>query len=326
MGLLLGLLLDVLLGLGLRLGQVEIVVEVVVLLRGLGGGSLDRSEILVVVILVVEILVAVILSVVRGLGTSGGSFPSRVPAPSSPSCSASSGPRIAAEASSSGEAAAAARLLPFAPERCASANKAVSVPERASTWWAESTVPSTSFGSSSERTRSRPSSSENSRRHAVDGCFAPSFNSASAMSSARRRGEPGANATVASSPSCRKRSRTSFSARLISAELGMDAAAGATAGDSAMEALGFEMELSRTLVRFAREKPALAPVRLTEGRWRVGDHPLRFAQDTAQPGGFEGAAGWPGSWGYLAVLSEMDEQATSHFPIPATATRAGRGA
>jgi hypothetical protein len=32
-----------------------------------------------------------------------------------------------------------------------------------------------------------------------------------------------------------------------------------------MEALGFEMERSRTLVHFAHEKPALAPVRLTEG-------------------------------------------------------------
>ncbi len=60
LGLLLGLLLDVLLWLGLRLGQVELVVEVVVLLRGLGGGALDRSEVLVVVILVVQVLVAVI--------------------------------------------------------------------------------------------------------------------------------------------------------------------------------------------------------------------------------------------------------------------------
>ncbi len=57
------------------------------------------------------------------------------------------------------------------PDRCASASSAVSVPERASTWWAESIVPSASFGSSSESTRSRPSSSENSRRHAVEGAF-----------------------------------------------------------------------------------------------------------------------------------------------------------
>ena len=46
------------------------------------------------------------------------------------------------------------------------------MPDRASTWWAESTVPSTSFGSSSESTRSRPSSSENSRRQAVEGILA----------------------------------------------------------------------------------------------------------------------------------------------------------
>jgi hypothetical protein len=55
-----------------------------------------------------------------------------------------------------------------------------------------------------------------------------------------------------------------------------------------MEALGFEMERSQTLVRFAREKPALAPVRLTEGQVSPGLPSLRFAQDTAQAGGFEG--------------------------------------
>jgi hypothetical protein len=55
-----------------------------------------------------------------------------------------------------------------------------------------------------------------------------------------------------------------------------------------MEALGFEMERSRTLVRFAHEKPALAPVRLTEGQASLGLPSLRFAQDTAQGGGFEG--------------------------------------
>ena len=80
-------------------------------------------------------------------------------------------PRIAAEASSSGEAAAAARPLPLPLplERSASASSAVRVPESASTWWAESTVPSRSRGSWSESTLSRPNSSENSRRHAVEG-------------------------------------------------------------------------------------------------------------------------------------------------------------
>ena len=101
------------------------------------------------------------------------------------------GPRMSAEASSSGEAEAATR--PFGALRCDSASSAVSVPDSASTWCAESTVPSASFGSSSESRRSSPSSSENSRRHAVDGCFAfgSSASSASATSSARRRGVPG---------------------------------------------------------------------------------------------------------------------------------------
>ena len=151
---------------------------------------------------------------------------------------------MSAEASSSGEADAAARPLPFGAARCASASSAVSVPDRASTWWAESTVPSASFGSSSESSRSRPSSSENSRRQAVEGCLA--FGSASSSrerlierAPARRAG---ASATAGSSPSCRKRSRTSFSAREISAELGMVAAARATEVDSAMEALDFETE------------------------------------------------------------------------------------
>ena len=43
-----------------------------------------------------------------------------------------------------------------------------------------------------------------------------------------------------SSPSCRKRSRTNFSARAISAELGVGAAARATEVDSAIRALDFE--------------------------------------------------------------------------------------
>src|SRR6185437_13446728 len=60
------------------------------------------------------------------------------------------------------------------------------------------------------------------------------------------------------------RSRTSFSAREISAELGMDAAARATSVDSAIRGWGFEMEPPRKGLRGTR-KPALAPVRLGEG-------------------------------------------------------------
>ncbi len=41
------------------------------------------------------------------------------------------------------------------------------MPDRASTWWADSTVPSASFGSSSDSSRSNPSSSEYSLRHSV---------------------------------------------------------------------------------------------------------------------------------------------------------------
>ena len=47
--------------------------------------------------------------------------------------------------------------LPFPlPLRCASASSAVSVPESASTWWADSTVPSTSVGSSSDEQALEP--------------------------------------------------------------------------------------------------------------------------------------------------------------------------
>ena len=85
--------------------------------------------------------------------------------------------------------------------RCASASSAVRVPDRASTWWADRTVPSARCGSSSDSSRSSPSSSENSRRHSIDGCLWPASTSASAASSARRRAEPGARASSNVSPS-----------------------------------------------------------------------------------------------------------------------------
>ncbi len=87
------------------------------------------------------------------------------------------------------------------PLRWASASSAVSVPDSASTWWAESTVPSTRCGSSSESRRSSPSSSENCRRHSIDGCFCPPSTSLSAASSARRRADPGDSASSRVSPS-----------------------------------------------------------------------------------------------------------------------------
>ena len=51
--------------------------------------------------------------------------------------------------------------LPFPGRPISSSDSsAISVPERASTWWAESVVPSTRCGSSSESSRSRPRISE----------------------------------------------------------------------------------------------------------------------------------------------------------------------
>ena len=109
----------------------------------------------------------------------------------------------------------ARRRWPFPlPLRCASARSAVSVPDSASTWWAESSVPSTRCGSSSESRRSRPSSSEQlAPPLAAMALSTPLSSSASAASSARRRGVPGASALVASSPSSTKGSRVNVFAR-----------------------------------------------------------------------------------------------------------------
>ena len=88
--------------------------------------------------------------------------------------------------------------------RCASASSATSVPESASTWCEESIVPSASLGSSSESSRSRPSSSENWRRHAVDGmlhAFVELGERLVERATARRARAPARRA--ASSPSCR---------------------------------------------------------------------------------------------------------------------------
>ena len=73
------------------------------------------------------------------------------------------------------------------------------------------------------------------------------------LDSARLRADPGASATAASSPSCTKRSRTNFSARVISAELGTGAATGAADMDSAIEALDFETEPAQKLYRRGSE-------------------------------------------------------------------------
>ena len=71
-----------------------------------------------------------------------GPRPPRAPRAAPLAPAGSSGPRIAADASSSGEADPLARPLPPEIFRCSSASSAVSVPDRASTWWAERAVPS----------------------------------------------------------------------------------------------------------------------------------------------------------------------------------------
>ena len=112
--------------------------------------------------------------------------------------------------------------LPF--WRSASAISAVSVPDRASTWWADSTAPSASLGSSSASSRSRPSISENSRRHSIVGSSRPASISASAASNARRRAVPGRSA----SGSCANGSRVHSSTRSSSSREGTGAAFSAT--------------------------------------------------------------------------------------------------
>ena len=89
----------------------------------------------------------------------------------SSSSSSSSSPRDRRPASSTGlGGATGAAASPFFSR---SASSAVSVPESASTWCADSTVPSTSCGSSCESRRSSPSSSDHWRRQCGDGTFAP---------------------------------------------------------------------------------------------------------------------------------------------------------
>ena len=148
---------------------------------------------------------------------------------SSSSSSSSPGMPTGARTATAGSATGATA----SPVLSRSASSAVSVPESASTWWAERTVPSTSLGSSSDRIRSRPSSSDHCRRQWGDGTLAPASSSTSAASSARRRGVPGASALVASSPSGKNGSRANAEARSISSIEG-NVAASATGVVSAM--------------------------------------------------------------------------------------------
>src|SRR3954454_11319330 len=102
--------------------------------------------------------------------SSAGAWASTSASSSSSSSSSSSTARISTSSSSSSTSGSsstartgaapdgAAAPLPFA-RACALASSATSVPESASTWWGFSSVPSASFGSSSDSTRSSPSSS-----------------------------------------------------------------------------------------------------------------------------------------------------------------------
>src|SRR4051794_37459599 len=105
--------------------------------------------------------------------------------------------------------------LPLRPIK-SSDSSAISVPDSASTWWADNVVPSARCGSSSASSRSSPSMSENSRRHSTDGSDRPASISRRAASSADRRAELSASAVAASSPSSTKDSRANFSARFRS--------------------------------------------------------------------------------------------------------------
>ena len=113
---------------------------------------------------------------------------------------------------------------PSAPPICCWPISSARVPERASTWCGFSSAPSRSFGGSSARKRSSPSSSEKSRRHWIEGFSAPSSSSFSAASRARRRAVPGASAS-GPSPSSRKGSRANAAARSMSALEGTAASA-----------------------------------------------------------------------------------------------------
>ena len=120
------------------------------------------------------------------------------------------------------------RALPL-PLRCASASSAVSVPDSASTWWGLSSVPSASCGSSSASTRSSPSSSDVApppldRRVPSR----PASISASAASSARRRGRAGRERLVAR-PRRRRTKGSRVNARRARWSLGREGTRPATA-------------------------------------------------------------------------------------------------
>ena len=129
-----------------------------------------------------------------------------------------------------------ARPLPL-PLRCDSASSAVSVPESASTWWAESTVPSTSAGSSWESRRSRPEQQRPAAAPVRRGHLGALVELGQRRSRARRGAGCRARArSRRSSPSSRKGSRANEAARSRSSEDGRDATARVAVSGSAMKA------------------------------------------------------------------------------------------
>ena len=136
--------------------------------------------------------------------------------PSSSSPSISTSPR--GQLLGVGRRSAVPPLPLRAAAACDSAVRAISVPDSASTWCAESSGAVHQLAARPRQSRrSRPSISENSRRHSTDGSSWPASSSASAASSARRRAVPGASAAAASSPSSTNGSRANSSARRRSA-------------------------------------------------------------------------------------------------------------
>ena len=170
----------------------------------------------------------------------------RRPRPSSSSASSSSSSSYACEG---------AAPLPF--WRSISAISAVSVPDSASTWCADRTVPSARRGSSSASRRSRPSISEYCWRHSTLGSSRPASISASAASNARRRAVPGRRAAGSGANG----SRVNRSTRSSSSRVGMAAALPATSVVSAISRLVGILGRRHTHDGGATLVPGLQPAR-----------------------------------------------------------------
>ena len=198
----------------------------------------------------------------------------------------SSGPRMSAEASSSGEAEAeapavgCAALLRLGQQRGQRARERVDLVcgEDGAVDELGLLLREHALEPQQQRELAPPG-----RRGVLD--LGSAASSASATSSARRRGVPGARATAGSSPSWTKRSRTSFSARAISAELGMVVAARATEVGSAIEGSGLrDRAADESGFGAARKGLALCSTPFAGGSGRPG---CTWPQDIARRGPIE---------------------------------------